>query len=127
MLEENLETAVNAIEEELDPKKKFSNLEVIKLDLNAVIPLDEFTSEFADPGINIYDNGVLSKFSKQYQTVYDKVKTTVDSMIEENEPTGEEDGDGDENVALSETDTSNLEEDSISIFSIVFSLLLIFN
>ena len=49
----------------MDPAKKYKNLEIIKLDLNAVIPLDEFVSEFADPGIDLYDNGLLSKMSKK--------------------------------------------------------------
>jgi len=41
------------------------------LDLNAVIPLGEFQTEISEPGIDLYENGALSKFDSQHESIYE--------------------------------------------------------
>lgn len=43
----------------------------MKLDLNAVIPLGEFQTEISEPGINLFDNGVLSKIDTANEALYE--------------------------------------------------------
>lgn len=93
--EENNKDSAAKIEEEMDPAKKFKNTSVLKLDLNAVIPLDEFTSDFSDPGINLFDNGVLAKFDNKFENLYEKIKKAKEKKetdLAENED--EEGGEG---------------------------------
>lgn len=75
--------------EVLDPAKRFKNPIVIKSNLNAVIPLDEFVSEYTDPGIDLYDNGKVANIDA---TVYEKVKNMVKQLEEAEAAAAEAEG-----------------------------------
>lgn len=64
-------TGEQPVQEEIDPKKKWKNLEVLKLDQNAVIPLGEFQTEISEPGIHLYENGALSKIDPAFENIYE--------------------------------------------------------
>lgn len=76
-------------EEEIDPKKKWKNPVVLKLDLNAVIPLGEFQTEIAEPGINLYENGALSKIDPAYENIYEQLKKASEDALKEGGKKGE--------------------------------------
>lgn len=84
--------------EETDPKKKWKNPEVLKLDLNAVIPLGEFQTEIAEPGIDLFENGALSKFDPAYENIYEQIKKASDDALKGKSGDGEE-GEGEEGAA----------------------------
>ena len=49
----------------VDLEKKFEKMDILQKSMNAVVPMDKIKCLFADPGIDIYEIGKLSKITEE--------------------------------------------------------------
>ncbi len=78
--------------EDLDPAARWKDMTIITSDLNSVIPLDEFLSEFEESGIDLYQMGMLSEINEANYNLVKQLKE-IDTTASEAQEVSELDVD----------------------------------